>query len=132
MQHPTACVLVYLSDAVTGLDRRNLGLVLAALSHANGSHDFGEAMRSTPARVRSWMSSRSKLARAPKTWNTNRPPGVMVSMFSCTAPMVRVKYRTARDGGEGVVQAAMLGWVVGAGGASGWWCSMTRQRWRAR
>jgi len=31
-----------------------------------------------------------------------------------------------------VVQAAMPGWVGGADGASGWWCSMMRQRWRAR
>jgi len=33
-----------------------------------------------PARVRSLTSSSSKLASAPKTWNTNRPPGVVVSM----------------------------------------------------
>jgi len=30
------------------------------------------------------LSRVSKLASAPKTWNTNRPPGVVVSMFSCT------------------------------------------------
>ena len=32
-------VPVDLADAVTGLDRHNLALVLAALSHANGSHE---------------------------------------------------------------------------------------------
>ena len=35
-------VPVDLSDAVSGLDRANLSLVLAALSHANGSHEHAE------------------------------------------------------------------------------------------
>lgn len=33
---------VDLSDAITGLDRRNVSLVLAALAHANGSHQDSE------------------------------------------------------------------------------------------
>ncbi len=35
-----------------------------------------------PAAVLSRMRSRSNSERAPKTWNTRRPPGVLVSMFS--------------------------------------------------
>ncbi len=42
-------VPVDLSDAVTGLDRRNLALVLAALSHANGSHEHKDYAAKRPA-----------------------------------------------------------------------------------
>jgi len=42
-------VPVDLSDAVTGLDRRNLALVLAALSHANGSHEHKDYAAERPA-----------------------------------------------------------------------------------
>ena len=37
-------VPVDLGDAVSGLDRANLHLVLAALSHANGSHEHAESV----------------------------------------------------------------------------------------
>ncbi len=42
-------VPVDLADAVTGLDRRNLALVLAALSHANGSHEHKDYAAERPA-----------------------------------------------------------------------------------
>lgn len=42
-------VPVDLSDALTGLDRRTLSLVLAALSHANGSHQHLEYLTEPPA-----------------------------------------------------------------------------------
>jgi len=37
-----------LADAVTGLDRHNLALVLAALSHANGSHEHKDYAAERP------------------------------------------------------------------------------------
>jgi len=42
-------VPVDLVDAVTGLDRHNLGLVLGALSHANGSHEHKDYAVERPA-----------------------------------------------------------------------------------
>jgi len=42
-------VPVDLADAVTGLDRHNLALVLAALSHANGSHEHKDYAAERPA-----------------------------------------------------------------------------------
>ncbi len=39
---------VDLGDAVTELDRQNLGLVLAALSHANGSHEHKDYAAERP------------------------------------------------------------------------------------
>jgi len=42
-------VPVDLADAVTGLDRHNLALVLAALSHANGSHEHKDHAAERPA-----------------------------------------------------------------------------------
>jgi len=42
-------VPVDLADAVTGLDRHNLALVLAALSHANGSHEHKDYAIPHPA-----------------------------------------------------------------------------------
>jgi len=42
-------VPVDLADAVTGLDRHNLALVLAALSHANGSHEHKDYATERPA-----------------------------------------------------------------------------------
>ena len=35
-----------------------------------------------PARVRSWIRSRSNWPSAPKIWKMSRPPGVVVSMAS--------------------------------------------------
>ena len=40
---------VDLGDAVTGLDRHNLALVLAALSHANGSQEHKDYATERPA-----------------------------------------------------------------------------------
>src|SRR5208282_4716149 len=40
------------------------------------------AAAARPARVRSWMRSRSNCPRAAKRWNTSRPPGVVVSIAS--------------------------------------------------
>ncbi len=47
-----------------------------------GEHppDLEPGRPAKPARVRSRMRARSNSARAPKTWNTRRPPGVLVSM----------------------------------------------------
>ena len=42
-------VPVDLADAVTGLDRHNLALVLGALSHANGSHEHKDYAAERPA-----------------------------------------------------------------------------------
>jgi len=42
-------VPVDLADAVTGLDRHNLALVLAAVSHANGSHEHKDYAAERPA-----------------------------------------------------------------------------------
>jgi len=42
-------VPVDLADAVTGLDRHNLALVLGALSHANGSHEHKDYAAKRPA-----------------------------------------------------------------------------------
>jgi hypothetical protein len=36
-----------------------------------------------PSRVPETISSRMNSARAANTWNTSRPPGVVVSRFSC-------------------------------------------------
>jgi len=43
-----AGIPVDLADAVTGLDRHNLALVLAALSHANGSHEHKDYAAERP------------------------------------------------------------------------------------
>ncbi len=42
-------VPVDLADAVTGLDRHNLALVLVALSHANGAHEHKDYAAERPA-----------------------------------------------------------------------------------
>jgi len=42
-------VPVDLVDAVTGLDRHNLALVLAAVSHANGAHEHKDYAAERPA-----------------------------------------------------------------------------------
>ena len=42
-------VPVDLADAVTGLDRHNLALVVAAISHANGSHEHKDYAAERPA-----------------------------------------------------------------------------------
>ncbi len=42
-------VPVDLADAVTGLDRHNLALVLAAVSHANGAHEHKDYAAERPA-----------------------------------------------------------------------------------
>jgi len=44
-EHP-----VTLEDAVTGLDRQNLTLVLAAIAHANGSHQHSDMIYSEDGR----------------------------------------------------------------------------------
>lgn len=42
---------VDLSDAVRGLDRRNTSLILAAIAHANGSHEQSDLARDETGRI---------------------------------------------------------------------------------
>ena len=57
-----------------------------------------------PSWVPETMSSRMNSARAAKTWKTSRPPGVVVSRFSCSEVNPMSRRRRSADGGDQVLQ----------------------------
>ena len=64
------------------------------------------AAAARPARVRSWMRSRSNCPSAPKRWNTSLPPGVVVSIASVRERNPTPRFSKCRDGLDQVRQAA--------------------------
>ena len=60
----------------------------SAFKFAGRDDRSSRAAAASPAIVRSLTRSRSKAARAPKTWKISRPPGVVVSILGSVHDLV--------------------------------------------